>query len=609
MSAFGWELDQVAFRTPEWLQALWLLPLVILLYLWRRRAVRWEVPHLPLWERVLAKYRRRSRWTRTLLSILLQTAILACAIVWLAGPFVPRARPGTGHTVVVLDRSLGTRALDADGVPLSERVLGRGRELVSEALSRGTVSVAFLADELIARVPTTDEPSVVAEALLDLPAPEGGRRCDRLARAAPALGDGARKAYVTPFVPSDAEVAALEDAGVLVVRAGSPVPQAGITAVTRSGTRKLAVTVAGEGPPRALRLRSGEELVARADVTPTPEGASVEIDLPAAAGPAPTLELHPADAFTPDDRAALVFPEREKVSVLVVADRPAPFLLSFLEASAVVDRARSGQTTPAEFRDHVRDYDVVILVDGDQELPLPAGRYLLLGAGAPELPVQRERGRVGPAEPVDIRQEDPLVRALDLSSWRVERVVATKARPDLDVIVRGSRGPLVSRGARPGIKLVDVAVPPDLRASTLPKLNAFPLLLEAALVELVGLTDVIRTPVFRTSGRIDLGPSEEPFLISESGSRLALGELADGTGFRLPPRPGRYRVGEGAEARRISTAILDHPGRPGAPLEGNATLAPFPEVPYRESLEGLVLLVLGGLLLLEWVSYAFLVTD
>src|SRR5262245_29732851 len=94
---------RVLFERPARLQALWLLPLVVLLHLLRRRAARLLVPHLPLWEKVLDRFRRRRRWTRVLLSILVQLVLFASAILLAAGPYREREAPGRGHTVIVAD--------------------------------------------------------------------------------------------------------------------------------------------------------------------------------------------------------------------------------------------------------------------------------------------------------------------------------------------------------------------------------------------------------------------------------------------------------------------------------------------------------------------------
>jgi len=600
----------VRFVHPEWLLALWGLLLLIPLYLLRRRAVRVFVPHLPIWERVLARRRRRPGWQRALISLLLQCLIFAAAILLVAGPVTDRDQPGRGHTVIVLDRSLGTRARDVDDVPVAAAVVARGEELAERAVVAGPVALAFLQDGLIPLLAGTEDLTRIREALDDPGSPRGGRDFLAVSELRPVLGPDVRIVCVTPFAADPETTAALGRAGVLVVPAGRARPNAGIVAVERVGDG-LRVRVSGGGGVRSLALRRDHRVLFQRTVNPVADGADVSVPLPADAGPAPDLVLGPGDGFPDDDRVPLAFPERERLSLLVVADTPTPFLDAFLEASSVVDVSASHRVRSNAFREWVDDYDVVVLVDDQQELPLPPGRYLLLGSGAPELPVVRDPQSESASEPVEVHQEDPLVRALDLARWKITAVAKTRARSGLEVIVGGSTGPLVSRARTQSHQIVDIAVRPDPTVSTLPLMATFPLLLEAALIELSGHQEAGAPPVLPAGGVLQLARNEEPVLRVRGGGGLPrLRQLPDGTGFRLPERPGHYEVGSGQGSRTIAVGLLEHPGRPGAPLEGSAPqLPPFPESHERVSWRWLLLFVLGGALLLEWSLWHLRITE
>lgn len=599
-------LADIQFSHPAWLDALWGLPVIVVLYLIRRRAARVLVPHLPIWENVLERMRKRARWTRTLVSILVQLVIFATAVLLLAGPYTEHDVEGEGHTVVIVDRSLGVGALDAQGVPVSEIVLERARELVEQATASGSASLAFLQDGVRAQVTATHDVDVLRAALEDPGAPRGRRDWGAVAMLRAAVGPRSRIVVVTPFAPGAAFDDALQQAQVLVIRAGEPAPQAGIVRVLRDPDG-VKVTVAGTGTERRLVLRRDGDSILEATVRP---GDEVRLALPADAGVAPDLVLEPEDGFPDDDLAPLVLPERQRISVLVVSDTPTPWLDAWLKASSVVDVAGSNRTRSTQFREWVDDYDVTILVDDQQELPLPDGRYVLLGSGAPDLPVSRDPRRIGPSEPVKTRREDPLVRALDLARWHITKVARTRARDGLDVVVEGSTGPLVSRGSTDDVRFIDIAVRPDPAVSTLPLLAAFPLMLEAALIELVALERKGGPPVLRAGGVLALLPGEEPVLFTPSGSALPRLELLpDATGYRLPERPGRYWIGDTEDARRIAVATLDHPGRPSAPLTVERSLPPFPERTSKSSLRWVLLWVLAGALAVEWWLWHLRVTD
>ena len=244
------------------------------------------------------------------------------------------------------------------------------------------------------------------------------------------------------------------------------------------------------------------------------------------------------------------------------------------------------------------------------DLPLPDGRYLLVASGAPDLPIVRDTRVRGPSEPVFVKKDDPLVRALDLSRWEIKDVAATRAKDGLEVIVRGSSGPLVSRARLPGMALIDVAVAAESRSSTWPLMAAFPLLLDAALLELSGNDGAHLRIVFAAGGECVLETGTPPVFVPEDGSAaVETGPLSDGTGYRVPDRPGRYRIGSGDGARAISVALLDHPGRPGAAAGGDPALTPFPERHRDRSLRYVLLVVLGVTLLLEWWLYQLALTD
>lgn len=605
------ELADIRFADPAWLYALWGLPVVVLLYLIRRRASRLMVPHLPIWEDVIEQMKKRRRWTRTLLSILLQLLLFATAILAGAGPYVEERRPGVGHTVIVVDRSLGTRALSSSGRPLNATVAERARELMAQAVGHGTVSVAFLQNGVRAKVPATRDIEELRAPLEDPGIPSGRRDWREVAGLRAAVGQEPRIVVVTPFAVAEDDRAAIESAGVVVFGVGGVVPQAGIVEVRRT-PEGLRVVVQGRGPERELALRRGpdSEPVVRVPVTPSPSGTPVTVPVPVDVGARPDLELLPYDGFRSDDRVPLVLPERERIGVLVVSDTSTPWLDAWLRASEILDPSRSNRTRTTQFREWVDDYDVTILVDDEQELPLPGGRYLLLGSGAPDLPISRDERSVGAAEPVETRAEDPLVRALDLSRWRVHEVVATKAGDGLDVIVRGTRGPLVSRGETSSVRFIDVAVRPDPRTSTLPLLAAFPLMLEAAVIELVGRDVRGGVPVLGAGRVLTATSGEDGRLFTESGAALPrLARSLDGTGFVLPERPGRYLVGTGDDARTVAVGLLDHPGRPTAPAPPSAALPPFPDTTVRVSFRSVLLWALAGLLALEWWLWHLRATD
>ncbi len=611
----GFRIDDLQFAHPEWLRGLYGLPLIVLLYLLRRRASRLVVPHLVLWEDVLRARRRRAPWRRLLVSILLQMLIFAVAILAVADPCRDTVVPEPGHTVIVMDRSLGTAARGPDGESVASVVVREAERLAEQVAAEGTVSVGILADEVMPLDPGGPGRSL---ATLPLPEPAGARDIAALVRSTRSLvTPHSRVVYLAPFRPSDAELTELRRAGIAVLGAGAGTPNAGIVSVRRTEHGTLELRIVGEGGPRTVFARGAGDRVPLAEVVPTPAGTTATVTLPAGVGARPTLELDPRDGFPEDDLAPLVLPEREGLAVLVVADRPTPWLDAFLEgwqrSEGRLDVARSARVDSAAYRDLVPRYDVVVLVGLELGLPLPPGRFLLLGSLAPDLGVARTGAAGGAAEALKTRREDPLVRALDLSEWKIHRMLPLEARAGLDVVVDGSAGPLVARGVSGEARFVMVGVEPDPVASTLPLLPAWPLLVDAALTELGGVRDEARPVVLGIETAFRILPGESATLESERGEQVELVPLPDGTGHRLPSRPGRYRVvpgGAGPEsARTIALAVLDHPGRPGAAMSTSDPLPRFPTRNERRSLRVPLLFALLSLLAAEFLLYTRLHSD
>lgn len=612
MSAMA-DLMGVRFQEPGWLHGLWVLPLIVLLYIVRRRAVPVQVPHLPLWEKVLAGvHSRRPRLLRALVSLLLQLAVAACLVLVVAGPYLQVSRAGRGHTLVVLDRRLGTALQLPGGGFLADAVVARGRELLDEGLQTGTVSSGVLAaGRLLPAIPTTADPGRVARGLSALGRPRGAGSVTALVEAVAAFrGDlPSRCVLVTPFRLTAEERELLSSAEWAVVGVGPFPGNGGIRAVQRRAGGLEVLVDRGEGS-RELQLRLGEQVVERHAVE-TRERVRLREPRDEGRG-ARELVLTPRDAFPGDDLAPLAPPAGHPLRVLVVARDPTPYLDAFLAASPLIDRQRSGRTGPDEVESLeglAAGYEVVIMVGCRWERPLPDGAFLLLGSRAPGLPLEVDAEESGPAQALDVRREDPLVRALRLADWGIVEMPRYRALPGLQVIVEGSLGPLVSRGRAEGTQFVHVAVTPDARVSNLPLMAAFPLMMDAALAELGGRDAMQPAPVQRAGGTLVLLPGERPLLTSREGTQLRLPPLPGGAGYRLPERTGLFELAGDHGGRPLALALLDHPGLPRAPLERESPPAPFPPVEEARSLRVELLLAAGGLLLLEWLLHRLALTD
>jgi Aerotolerance regulator N-terminal len=587
--------DGFAFEAPELLRLLWGLPIVVLLYLFRRRARRHLVPFLPFWQRVFAEKRRRPTFLRALLSILLQLVAASAAVVALARPYREEWRAVPVRSV--LDWTLGTRMAEG-GRPLAEAVAARGREVAARAMTEGPVSVALLRRGLEPR--PADAPAADVGAA-ELPPPAGTRRLEDLDALRRASDDETRIFFVTPFlVPPDR----LPGATVLGV-ATAELRNGGIRGVELPpGEGSLLVRVESGGKDRTLRLVGVDSAELAAAAVPAAGTGEVRLPVPPDGADGAALRLDPADGFPEDDACPLELPARGKLRVLVASDVATPALDSALVASSVMDAAGSGRVPLAKLAEVAASFDVAIVVGAGATADPPPGRYLLLESFPRSLPVS---ARAGAGETRALRKSSgpAWLKALDVDEWRIHRMPVVEAGPGLEVLVESGRGPLVARAEAAGIRAIVVSVRPDVTASTLPLLPAFPLMLRGALLELVPSSATTGSVAHRAGGRIVLGAAEAAAFAAADGTPRPLRMARDGGGFELPEEPGRWTVG----TRRIATAWLDHPALPGPARTSDD---PWPKAPRRTErrfLQGEVLLVLIAVLLVEWCSYHFGGTD
>ncbi len=589
---FGW----AGFERPQWLVTLWAVPLLILLYFLRRRAVRQDVPFLVFWDRVFASRRRRPSAWRTVISLLLQLVILVAAALAAAGPFAESDSTTPIHTILVLDRSLpcaarGTRTL-------AEDVIATAVDLLPRLANDGSVRVVLAGDALVPLTADDTPLADLAERVAMSGPPAGAGVSQDVVTLARSVDGETRVVFVTPF---EVKTGDPPPPRLVVVPAGpSPLPKnGGIRRVERSPDgRRLSVVVEHGGSARTLHMYAAEVVVGTFNLPASAEpSAEVSFNIPVGASMA-RLRLDPPDALPEDDIADLVLDRGAALSVLIAADRPTPLLDAALVSTDVVDTARSGRASLARVADLARNFDVTILLEAKGDIPLRAGSWILIDATAPEAPLVRESS-MGEARATSRTDGVPWLSALDPAEWKIHRMASWKAQEGAEVLVAGSRGPLVTRFATGGVRGVAFSVAPDMAASTLPLLPAFPLMLRGALLE-VGRRDR-KEPVLvtRLGSHLPLSIDEAAAFTDATGGLVGLVRSPDGAGFLAPRRPGRYM----AAGSEFAVAWLDHPALAARPP---ARATPWVE-PARRSvrkpLAGTVLLAVVALLVLEWWTY------
>lgn len=105
-------------QNPIALLGLLLIPIVILLKLWRLRPVTHIVSSIFIWQRLKDKgvaERVQQRWKFTFI-LLLQCLAIASLVLALANPAFTRMKKVSRHAIIILDNSASMTSLKSEGV-------------------------------------------------------------------------------------------------------------------------------------------------------------------------------------------------------------------------------------------------------------------------------------------------------------------------------------------------------------------------------------------------------------------------------------------------------------------------------------------------------------
>ena len=562
------------FENPEILKGLWALPLVLLLLLVRRRAVVVTVPWLPLWDRAVSAKRRDFQFLRQMLSILLKILALAFVIVALANPYREHGEPPRRETAVFLDTSPGvTSRVGANS--LWDGIVARANEVRAVAARDG--SVRFIAwEEGMASI-TAPEAAIVGRGLRDT------TMLARFVRASPSV----RCVVVTPF---DVSVG-LPDSVLVASSHNGALPEIGGIRAVAHDAQGLTVDVDSRSA-RELVIESDGEVRARVSVSGTGQ---VRLPIPSGTGQSPRLRLVPSDAWPDDDVAELVLPPEALVAVLVVAEGKTPYLDAALAASGKLDAAKSHRVTSIGEVGSAGAHDLTLFVGVPLPERLPAGTIVAFGSRpAASAPVEV----VGSPGRNAARVAMPGVAwlaGLDPAEWVAIRALMFRTTGTADVLVTGEAGPLVVRYLHGGQPVTAFAVTPDISASSLPRLAAFPVMLRGLLGEASPRTRPTAVLCNQVSGWIAMTDDVARSMVDARGVAVAIGPSSTGGGYVLPSKPGRYVAG----GDDFALAWLFAPGGPSAKPARDSEWPTEPEGRARESLLSPLLILIAGILLLD----------
>jgi Ca-activated chloride channel family protein len=591
---------------PGGLWALALIPLLLLLYVLRTQRRRMAMSSVRLWRGFGEELEARRQWRppRPNWLLALQLAVVVLGSGALARPTLLQVTGGT-HLVVVLDASASMGATDVPPHRFAEaQRLALGQLVALGPNDHATVIRAGASARVLAQAASPAQARAAIEQTSVGEAPGDLRTALLLANAAAELPAGAPRivvysdgAYAPPLLPQE-PVAPVEF--VPIGRRDDNV------AVTALALRRPPSGGATTGFARVVNFGSAAvQVPARVLVDTLPREVRT-LDLPPGAAATLTFTVPPGartvavqvdarDLLAADNRAEARTPGSGEHQVTVVSAQP-DLLVRALRALPGVQVAA---VRPEEYQG--ARLAPLVVFDGYLPPALPPTDVIVVNPppGGP-LPV---RGTAAAPGVLGYDPTSPLLDAVEPAALQFGRLVRLDPPAWLTPVLWTSDGPALLEGTHEGRRVLVLAF--DLRASNLPRLRAFPLLLANAL-DWLGWDDPggtvragqpVRLPAL-AAGRI-----EQP----GGGQALPPGAMA----YAGTERVGRYvvpaaRPGDppAAEFRVGLLAPEESQLAPRAQpaLAGTGPLAPL-ATPALALTGGLLLAVLG-LHVAEWWWWA-----
>jgi hypothetical protein len=577
---------------------------MLVLYILKLRRRRVQVPFSPLWSRVVVEKQSSSLFKalKRIGSLLVQLAIIALVVLALGDPNVAGAGsiagctheeekpPPPRHALLILDASASMATVEGGKTRL-ERARDEAADVINKLAIHPTQKVMMVQLDATTRPLTlwTSDPAVLTAALSRygrasadgmaqaLDTPTAIDDAMRLATDALRGREGAQAIFVTDRAFEPIDISKLESLDFRVVPVGGASDNVGIEAFNVRPYLDDSVTYVAW---YAVRNESARTVKASLHVYANPLGSS-EVDFdnpsrlvhtePLLLPPNDTLRNHipelkfqgsrlmakvvvdtsdpTRDAFSRDDLAFAVVPERKVLKVQLVSEgnlfvHAALYLRENIALTAV---------TPAEYKGP-EGFDVTVVDTVDIDISRP-GNYFLIEppAGAAKgVESFQIKGRMEQPLVQKVDKKHPLSRHLGFADANIlEMPVYTTVRGDEVVASAQNGAPLLfARKFPDGRRAVVLSF--DVRKSLLPMNYAFPILVVNAISWFAQDADGLLQP-------------------NRAGLPLSLAYKGTATSFTVK---GPVDGGDGVNARRIGERVHFT-----APRLGIFQIVPGPSAP------------------------------
>lgn len=460
---------------PGVLWLLFLLPLIILLHLVRKKRPTMVVSSLLFWEQIVRENSSRLlfRRFRRNLPLLFQLLAVALLILSLADPFVLLPQKDR-NVILILDTTASMKAGERGDARFEEArrraltvLTGLGkssRMLIIEAGSKPRLKSSFIKDRIALR-------RIIDEYT---PTDEAGDMSAALITALAFAGKDDQIVVVTDGAYDNPEVPALEKRDVLFELVGQSGRNSGITQFQFRQTYgsheqfEVLITVANfnRQPIEAhLELFMDQSLIFNKALS---LGAGEERDLifpySGIIGERAEVFLDYDDALEVDNHAYAVFSTIKEIQVLLVGEDNI-FLRSLLESypRVVLTQIEEGQKFPAH-------NDIIILDGAAPSFPLK-GNIVLINTLAVQVPI-RLMGQIRAPGNLKWRKSHPLMNSLELTDLNIFQAQSVAVGNGVETLLYSGSNPLISFYEEDELKLIHIGF--DFRKSDLPLRVAFP---------------------------------------------------------------------------------------------------------------------------------------
>ncbi len=572
---------------------------VVLLYLLRPPARQQSVSSNLIWQRVLKTYRRVSDRWRWWLSLLIASVACVCIVLAVVRPGTD-ANAGSGKAIVVVDNAPTMATRTSSGAQRFDVAKQRAVSLIEDFPAATQVMVVDTQRRLVTPAFESRKDAVETVTALQL-----GQSFQPIVPSAIAFVPAEHRYLVTDGVllgapPSDfVPVSVFEPANNLGITAfdfdnvpGDTARREAFVEVFNAGSESRTTEIVISG--------IGEQRVAREISVPANSVSSHVFDLSDfAGGPIRAALTATEDGYPGDDVAYGYLASRRIVRVTLVSG---PGLEYFSKSLGAQPRVRLNVISPRRYMDQaVGDTAGTDIYVFDRFVPAepPAVPSLVIAAK----PAGWLPARAGDASYPEILATDsrhPVLRNLSLRDLYIETGNYLQAAEDRSttVLLRGGDGKALAV-AHDGAKRW-VALGFDVADSNFGLLPAFPLFLGNSINWLADEPEIVRAQ----PGIIAV-PFEDARVLAMDGAALPV-TTVDGRSFFEAAQPGLYtatghdrplRITVNLLDRRISNVNQSAVPTAAAPAEaGTVSAVPF-------SLSALLLMLVAGLLCVEWLAY------